>query len=583
MINRFVKSSAGYSKTGASARSVRAVRANDLETADYHNPFSDDEPTQHRWLMTTCAAGFAGAIIIAGAVLGIFGEGGTQSAMASLHSGDAVGKALQAASKTSKGDFNGQVTEVATLRPYQTVALQSSNDGTDVSVSGTTLADQAPSPSVITGSLASLYPDVDEDELVYNENSETIVLDGQFEMPSIEPSNITEISKTPPPEPIDKTIVLAEGESLQSRLVELGITYTAAQAMTQAIEPVFPNRLMRAGQHFTITLDQQQDFSGNDVLYPVQATFSPGPNENIIVEADEDGRFIARVDGATEGTRSKYAALPHYRAQGKITSTLYTTARDRGVPENVINEVTRAFSFDLDFQRQVKSGDRFEIFYGEPLSGSSKKRKVLHFATLKVKGKPKTYFRFTTKDGRTRYYDAKGRSSSKSLMRTPISGARISSGFGMRRHPILGYTKMHTGVDFAVPRGTPIRAAGSGVVEFAKWRGAYGRAVILKHSKGYSTLYAHMHRFASGLRRGQRVRQGQVIGYVGTTGRSTGPHLHYEVRRNNKPINPKRIRVSGTVKLKGKELEAFKRHTSRILALAKTAPVTTRVVQASAQ
>jgi murein DD-endopeptidase MepM/ murein hydrolase activator NlpD len=581
LISRFVKKSSGGNVAGT-ARSVQSIRADDLEF-DHHNPFGDEEPVQHRWLMTTCAAGCTGAMIIAAAVMGLFGEG-TQpnSALASANPTEI----WQRPAVTSKGDFNGEIGEVATLRPYQTVALQSDEHSTEISISSGTTASET-TPTVITGSLgasaASLYPDITDDELLYNENSKTVVLDSQFEMPSTEPTNITEISKTPPPEPIDKHIVLAAGETLQGRLVELGIDLSTANALTEAIEPVFPSKLMKAGQKFTITLDQQQDFSGNDVLYPVQASFSPGPSEDIIVEADEDGRFIARLNGETEGTRSRYAALPHYRTAGKISATLYATARDQGVPENVINEVTRAFSFDLDFQRQVRAGDQFEIFYGEPLSGSSKTRKVMHYATLNVQGKPKTYYRFTTKDGRTGYYDSKGQSASRSLMRTPISGARISSGFGMRRHPILGYTKMHTGIDFAVPRGTPIRAAGSGVIGFAKWRGAYGRAVQIEHSKGYSTLYAHMHRFASGIRQGVRVRQGQVIGYVGSTGRSTGPHLHYEVRKNNKPVNPKRLRITGTTKLAGAEFEAFKRQKAKILALAKTAPTTSRVVQASNQ
>ena len=526
--------------------------------------------------MTTCVAGLAGATIIAGAVMGLFGDASpTGSAQASFQPTDN----LQRPAATSKGNFNGQVAEVATLRPYQTVEVQQISTGGGDQGKGSTLILQA--PSLITGTLASLYPELEQEDLTYNENSETVVIDGQFDMPSIEPSNITTIAKTPPPEPVDESIILALGETLSARLITLGITTETAHAMTRAIEPVYPSKLMRAGQQFTVTIDQQQDFYGNDVIYPVQVTFSPGPSENIVVEADEDGRFIARVDGASEGTRSRYAAVPHRRARGKIASTLYATARDEGVPDNVISEVIRAFSFDLDFQRQVKSGDPFEVFYGEPLSGSSKTRKVMHYATLKVRGKPKTYFRFTTKDGRTRYYDGKGRSASKSLMRTPISGARISSGFGMRRHPILGYTKMHTGVDFAVPRGTPIRAAGSGKVEFAKWRGAYGRTVKLKHAKGYSTLYAHMHRIASGLRPGARVRQGQVIGYVGSTGRSTGPHLHYEVRLNNKRINPKRIRLTGNTNLTGKELKAFKVQTAKILALAKAAPVTAKYAQAN--
>ncbi|MGI9463333.1 MAG: M23 family metallopeptidase [Aestuariivirgaceae bacterium] len=526
--------------------------------------------------MTTCVAGAAGATIIAGAVMGLFGDASpTGTAQASVQPGEA----WQRPAVTSKGDFNGQITEVATLRPYQTVEVHQASIGTDTPSKSSTLVRQT--PNLITGTLASLYPELEQEDLTYNENSETVVIDGQFDMPSIEPSNITTIAKTPPPEPVDETIVLAKDETLAAKLVALGISTETAHAMTRAIEPVYPSKLMRSGQQFTVTIDQQQDFYGNDVIYPVQVSFSPGPSENIIVEADEDGRFIARVDGASEGTRSRYAAVPHRRAKGKIESTLYATARDQKVPDNVVSEVIRAFSFDLDFQRQVRSGDPFEVFYGEPLSGSSKTRKVLHYATLKVRGKPKTYYRFTTRDGRTRYYDGKGRGAEKALMRTPISGARISSGFGMRRHPILGYTKMHAGIDFAVPRGTPIRAAGSGVVKLAKWRGAYGRTVQIKHAKGYSTLYAHMHRIASGLRPGTRVRQGQVIGYVGSTGRSTGPHLHYEVRLNNKRINPKKVKTTGVTRLTGKELKAFKRQKAKILALAKAAPVTARYAQAN--
>lgn len=577
MINRFVKSGSRQVVSAATDKFVKRVRADDLET-DHHNPFAGDEPTHHRWLMTTCVAGAAGAAIIAAAVMGLFGDASTTgSAQASVQPTEI----WQRPAVTSKGDFKGQVAEVATLRPYQTVEVSAASNGDGTSANSSTLVLR--SSNLITGTLASLYPALEDEDLLYNENSETVVIDGQFDMPSIEPSNITTIAKTPPPEPVDKTIVLAKGESLTERLTSLGIGARTASAMSRAIEPVYPSKMMRSGQEFTVTLDQQQDFYGNDVIYPVQVTFSPGPSENIIVEADEDGRFVARIDGASEGTRSRYAAVPHNRAKGKIASTLYTTARDQGVPQNVISEVIRAFSFDLDFQRQVKAGDPFEVFYGAPLSGSSKTRKVLHYATLKVRGKPKTYYRFTTKDGRTRYYDTNGRSAWKSLMRTPISGARISSGFGMRRHPILGYTKMHGGVDFAVPRGTPIRAAGSGVVKFAKWRGSYGKAVHLKHAKGYSTLYAHMHRIASGLRAGSRVRQGQVIGYVGSTGRSTGPHLHYEVRLNNKRINPKRIRMAGNTKLTGKELKAFKRQKAKILALAKSAPITSTFVQASAE
>ncbi|MGI9463498.1 MAG: hypothetical protein ACR2OM_06140, partial [Aestuariivirgaceae bacterium] len=433
MNSRFVKSFSGQDHGTAASSRFRPVHVDDLET-DHHNPFADDEPTPHRWLLTTCAAGLAGTAIIAGAVLGLFGQNSKSgSAQASVQPIEI----WQRPAVTSKSDFDGQIAEVVATPAYKTLTVAYTPNDNETPTSGSTLVRR--SPGLVTGSLAPLYPELEQDDLLYGPDDKPVVIDGQFDMPSIEPSNITTISKTPPPEPVDKTIVLASGSSLVTQLIELGITIDTARAMANAVEPVFPSKLMRAGQVFTVTLDQQQDFYGNDVIYPVQVTFSPGPNENIVVEADEDGRFIARVDGASEGARSRYAAAPHYRAKGQISSTLYTTALDQGVPENVINEVIRAFSFDLDFQRQVRAGDAFEVFYGQPLSGSSKTRKVLHYATLQVRGKPKTYYRYTTGDGRTGYYDEKGRSASKSLMRTPISGARISSGFGMRRHPILGY------------------------------------------------------------------------------------------------------------------------------------------------
>ena len=543
--------------------------------ADHHDPFDHPAPAQHRWLITTCVAGVTGCLIIAGAIVGLFGEDqGNNVALASVQPGEL----WQRPSVTTKSDFNGAIAEAVSMRPLQTVSVAfKPKDGAN---SGTTLLLKA--VGLTTASLEK-YPQVDEQELPYNQGTQPYVLDGELGEASIDTSNITTIAKTPPAEPTDEAVVLAANETLGEKLRDLGINPRTARALTSALEPVFPAKLLRTGQRFVITIDRQQDFYGNDVIYPVQVNFSPGPNEDIVVEADEDGRFIARVDGATSGTRSRYASAPHFLAKGKISSSLYATALDSGVPDYVVSQMIRAFSFDVDFQRQVKAGDKFEMFYGRPLSGSSKNRKVLHYATLNVRGKPKTYYRFTNAAGKTRYYDKNGRSASKSLMRTPISGARISSGFGMRRHPILGYTKMHSGIDFAVPYGTPIRAAGAGKVKHAAWRGAYGRAVVVQHSGGRSTLYAHMSRIATGLKRGRRVRQGQVIGYVGSSGRATGPHLHYEVRMKNKPVNPRRVRTAGFVKLKGKDVARFKQHKAKIAALAKIAPSSQRFAQADNQ
>ena len=261
-------------------------------------------------------------------------------------------------------------------------------------------------------------------------------------------------------------------------------------------------------------------------------------------------------------------------------SSLYGTAKDNKVPDYIIAELTRIFAYDVDFQRQVKADDTFDVFYGNPLTGSSSKRKVLHFAQLTLDGKTKTYYRYTTKDGQTDYFDENGRSAQKALLKTPVSGARLTSGFGMRRHPLLGYSKMHAGVDFGVPQGTPIRAAGSGVVEIAGRHGAYGIAVEIDHDNRYETLYAHMSKLAAGIRRGAKVNQGQIIGYVGSTGRSTGPHLHYEVHVDGRPVNPTRIKAAGGKQLAGKELAKFKQLQSRVEAMMQQAPSPLQVAQA---
>ncbi len=311
----------------------------------------------------------------------------------------------------------------------------------------------------------------------------------------------------------------------------------------------------------------------------MQLSFQPGPNETIDVQADEDGRFVASIEGAKAGAKSKYAQYNHFRTKAQVGSSLYGTAKDNKIPDYIIAELTRVFSYDVDFQRQVKASDTFEVFYGNPLSGSSSKRKVLHYAQLTLDGKTKTLYRYTTADGQTDYFDEQGRSAQKSLLKTPVSGAKLTSGFGMRRHPLLGYSKMHTGIDFGVPMGTPIRAAGSGTVQIAGRHGAYGITVEIKHTKTYETLYAHMSKLAAGIRRGSKVNQGQIIGYVGSTGRSTGPHLHYEVRVNDRPVNPMRVKVAGGKQLSGKELKKFAQMKQRIIAMMQQAPSATQVAQ----
>ncbi len=409
------------------------------------------------------------------------------------------------------------------------------------------------------------------------------ILQASLIVPEGNGGNEIVITKSPPPEPVDTEFVLGKGETIADKLVELGVSPAAAKALMQALEPVYPSRLLRAGQKFSVTLDRQQDFYGSEVIYPVYLSFSPRKGESVTVESDEEGNFLATSKGLKQAARKKPAGKKakkqaragkdgfiHVRA--RVTSSLYAAARDQRIPAYIISQMLRAFSYELDLQRQVAKGDVFEVLYGPPLSGSSRRRKVLYYASIKLRTGKKVYYRFTTPRGRTAYFDPKGRSAIKGLMRTPVSGARITSGFGMRRHPILGYSRMHTGVDFGAPRGTPIHAAGNGVVTYAAWRGGYGRAVMIRHDNGYTTLYAHQSRIARGIRKGVRVRQGQVIGYVGSTGRSTGPHLHFEVRINNRPVNPLRVRTTTRIRLKGKALKLFKKRMARINALLRNAP-----------
>jgi murein DD-endopeptidase MepM/ murein hydrolase activator NlpD len=554
VLNDRVDRPSGHRKDVGAQRRPQVLSRNPQTHLD--NPF-EVEPVHHRWLLTTCVAGIAGSLVVGSAVLGIFGENAApRDAYAAVQKSSITG--TPSSEVVSAGSLIGSGKVLASYQP------------------------QAPSEMVIPErdlSGNNNYPEITANDLPYGDGK-TIVLDAEIASAEQESENITTISKTAPPEPVDETFKLAKGQTLIDALVDRGVTKEAAQALAAAVEPVFPAKMLKAGTEIELTLDRQQDFYGRDATFPVELSFRPGPDEIIKVEADEDGRFVAAIDGAKAGTKSQYAQFNHFRTRSKVGSSLYATAKDSKVPDYIVTELTRVFAYDVDFQRQVKASDSFEVFYGNPLTGSSAKRKVLHYAQLILAGKTKTYFRYTTADGQTDYFDENGQSATKSLLKTPVSGARLTSGFGMRRHPLLGYSKMHTGVDFGVPYGTPIRAAGAGTIEVAGRHGAYGVTVEIQHNGKYETLYAHMSKLAAGIRRGTKVNQGQIIGYVGSTGRSTGPHLHYEVRVNNKPVNPTRIKTAGGKQLAGKDLSKFRHLKQRVLAMMQLAPSATQVAQA---
>ena len=245
---------------------------------------------------------------------------------------------------------------------------------------------------------------------------------------------------------------------------------------------------------------------------------------------------------------------------GEITTSLYQAMKKAGLSELIITEVIRIYSFDVDFQRDIYEGDYFEALFTRRKNEQGKTVQIEdpEYLVLSSRGTPLIYYLYSN-DEFSEYFDENGKGMTKSLMKTPINGARLSSNYGMRKHPILGYNKMHKGVDFAAPTGTPIFAAGNGVVEFAGKNGSYGNYIRIRHDNTYKTAYAHLNGFKKGIYGGVRVKQGDVIGFVGSTGRSTGPHLHYEIIVNGKQVNPSTLKLPSGRKLNDQQLEELKK------------------------
>lgn len=252
--------------------------------------------------------------------------------------------------------------------------------------------------------------------------------------------------------------------------------------------------------------------------------------------------------------------------QGSIDDSIYRAALDAGINEAAFNEYVRVLGFSVDFQREVRRGDKFEMMYTidrDALSGDVVDID-LYYAGLALSGDQLGFFRYDSADNAIGWYDENGNSAARTLIRTPITGARLSSNFGTRRHPVSGFNAMHKGVDFAAPKGTPIIAAGSGVVREAGWKGSFGRYIRIKHNATYDTAYAHMSRIAPHITAGSRVKQGEIIGYVGSTGRSTGAHLHYEILVNNRQVNPMTVRLPTGKQIDPVYLDDFKKQVQMV-------------------
>ncbi len=301
-----------------------------------------------------------------------------------------------------------------------------------------------------------------------------------------------------------------------------------------------------SGRKLTLILKKLEDGSNTIVnfLYPINNTTS------VEIRKKNDDFLI------------KENILQLYKKEvvvkNIIKSNLYSSAIESGIEPNIIVEFARIFGFEVDFQRDIRKGDWFEIMYEKFKDDNNKVRDTgkIIYASMYVNGEEINLYNFKYNNDED-YYDIKGKSITKSLMKTPINGARLSSSFGMRKHPILGYNKMHRGTDFAAPSGTPIMASGSGTVTRARWCGGGGNCVKIKHNSTYETIYAHMKAFAKGIKEGRKVKQGQIIGYVGSTGLSTGPHLHYEVIVNGKKVNSQKLKLPSGKTLKGDERKQF--------------------------
>ncbi len=340
---------------------------------------------------------------------------------------------------------------------------------------------------------------------------------------------------------------VGRGDTLAGMLAEAGVERLDAHNAVQSLQGVFNPRRLRAGQMVSMVFEnrgERRDFAGFEL--------APDIETRIVVARTEEGDWVAESIANQFETRLMAAA-------GTIDSSLYAASNAAGVPDPVLIAVIRAYSFEVDFQRDIRPGDGFELLYEQDFDedGVVARNGNVLYANLRVRGRDNPMYRFQSEDGTVDYYDRDGQSVRRTLMRTPIDGARISSRYGMRRHPILGYSRMHRGTDFAAPTGTPIYAAGSGTIESLGRNGGYGRYIRIRHNGSLKTAYAHMSRYARGLGRGSRVQQGQIIGYVGTSGRSTGPHLHYEVHVDGRQVNPMTLDLPSGRTLEGAELAAF--------------------------
>jgi murein DD-endopeptidase MepM/ murein hydrolase activator NlpD len=379
----------------------------------------------------------------------------------------------------------------------------------------------------------------------------------------------------------ERTIPVKKGDSVPSILRDIGTNPDEAKAIAATFGQRGREGGLKEGQKLLVLLATTGPSGPTQRLQPVRVIVAGDKGPEAVVALSDMGRYVS-VDVHSVNTGTEVAdASEEEEDDGRgvrLYQSVYETALRHQVPRPIIDNLVRIYSFDVDFQRRVRPGDSFEVLFDE--EGATDAKGEVLFAALTTGGESRRYYRFQSPDdGVVDYYDDTGKSAKKFLVRKPVADAEMRSPFGVRRHPILGYTKMHTGVDWATAAGTPIFAAGNGTVEKVGWEGGYGKYIKIRHSNGYETAYGHMTAFARNIQPGSKVRQGQVIGFVGSTGVSTGPHVHFEILVNGSFVDPLKIKLPRGRALEGGVLASFEKERERIDAVMTRNPPRAAVAQ----
>ena len=454
--------------------------------------------------------------------------------------------------------------DLAPMMPKLKIALQSPSDEVVARVR------EAADWSEKAANHVAVAPDITGIKLAYAGNTPPDPYAG-FEA-RIVPENITLLPKTTTETTggnafNEKVVVAKKGDTVPTMLRDLGASPDDVASVVRVLNRGRDGGI-REGQKLRVLMSPIPGTQPQR-LQPIRVIIAADSSIDAVVALADTGKYVSvdvrNVD--TEVAQNTDNSDDENDTSGvRLYQSVYETALRNQIPKPIIEELIKIYSYDVDFQRKVQPGDSFEVLYaGEDETPAIDSRSDVLFAALTVGGETKKFYRFQSPDdGLVDYYDETGKSAKKFLVRKPLVAGIMRSSFGIRRHPILGYTKMHTGVDWAAPSGTPIYAAGNGTIEKVGWESGYGKFILLRHNNGYETAYGHMSAYARGMDEGKRVRQGQVIGFVGSTGLSTGSHVHYEIRINGRFVDPMRIKLPRGRELQGPVLAAFDKERERL-------------------